>query len=56
MLTLPTGVSIAGNESKCFNCFKILKIQIVIAVFEFCMKNAVKWVQTSLVLVQWLLR
>ena len=31
-------------------------IQIFIAIFGFIMKNAFKWVQTSLVLVQWFLR
>ena len=36
--------------------FKIVEIQIFIAMFEISMKSAFMWVQTSLVLVQWLLR
>ena len=35
---------------------KIFNIQNFIAIFDFSMKNALKWVQTYLVLVQWFLR
>ena len=36
--------------------FKNIKIQISIALLGFSMKNAFKWVQTSLVLAQWFLK
>ena len=46
------------RQAKKLNFFppNILEIQIFIAKFGFCLRNTFKWVQTSLVLVQWLLR
>ena len=57
MLTLSKQMWSADNNPKFSNFFlKKFQIQIVIIIFGFTMKNALKWVQTSLVSVQWFLR
>ena len=43
-------------QAEIFSLFFLIEIQIFIVTFGFIMKNALKWVQTSLVLVQWFLR
>ena len=56
-LIFSTLMSSADNRLKFPFFFQaIFKIQIFNAIFEFSVKNALKWVQTSLVLVQWFLR
>ena len=52
-LILFTRMSTTGRYFPFFP--KLFIIQIFIAMYEFNMKHALKWVQTSLVLVQWFL-
>ena len=54
-LSLAMRVLTVGRNLQTFSIF-LIKIWIFIAIFGFSMKNALKWVQTSLVLVQWFLR
>ena len=55
-LTLSSQMQVVDDRSCFENFLEIYRTQIVIAIFGFSMKNAFKWVQTSLVLVLLFLR